>query len=196
MSKGVTRSFVLAVVGLALVCATVARAGAAAYGRGDFRLLAIHSALGTPERSRLDFAGTLSARAYNAGLRPNVRFTLSARVTCAPLSNPTQTSTTVRTIDSQVDGFVVPGPIAYHSLPFGIVAWTYTAAFPAVPFDDVHATMWCPTSGEPQVLSGFTLVGAQGEAWLASPGLSPEAGTTLYAFDAPRGTRLVFPHPA
>ena len=187
---------VVAALGLALACAGAAQSSSGSYGARDFRLLAVGSSLGAPDRSRLDFVGTLSLRAYNAGLRANVRFALSARVTCAPASSPTETTATVRSIDSQVGGFVLPAPVAYHVLPLGIVSWTYTARFPEVPFDDFDAAAWCPSSGGPQVLTGFTLVEAKGVSWLASLGSSPEAGTTLYSFDAPAGTRVVLPHPA
>jgi hypothetical protein len=186
----------LVAVGLTLASAEVARSSSAGFGSNDFRLLAVHSSLGAPERSRIVMVGTLSRRAYDAGLRPNAHYTLSARVTCAPASNPTVTTTTVRSIDSQIGGFVATAPVTYRFLPLGIVTWTYTATFPAVPFDDFHAAVWCPASSEPQVLSGFTLVEAKGNSWLAAPGFSPEPGTTLYAFDAPSGTRIVFPHPA
>jgi hypothetical protein len=65
-----------------------------------------------------------------------------------------------------------------------------------VPLDDFNAAVWCPSSGAPQALIGFTLVEAKGTSWLATPGTSPEPGTTLYAFDAPGGPRVVVPQPA
>lgn len=192
----IRRSAVLAAALLGALALVGVAAAARGYNASDFRLKLVSSSLGTPQYSGIEFDGTISSRAYAAGLRANVHFVLTAKVTCAPASDPSQATTGTVAIDSQIGGFVIQHAIAYHPLPGGTIAWVDTMTFPPVPFDDFDAVAWCPATGSPNVLEGFSLVEAKGTAWLAQPGISPEPGTTVYAYDVGAGSILQKPHPA
>jgi hypothetical protein len=180
---------------VALTCAGVAAAAKTRFNGSDFKLATVSSSLGAPDQSGIEFDGTISRRAYNAGLRPNLHFILSASVTCAPASDPTQTSTSTVSIDSQTGGFIVTQPFSFHKLGGGVVGWSYIVTFPAVPFDDFDAFRWCPASTSTSVLEGFSLSGASGIAWVAPIGNAPQAGTTVYGYSVGAGSSLVKPIP-
>lgn len=179
-----------------VVLSSVAAAATGAFNASDFKVKAVTASFGAPETASVELDGTLSRRAFDAGLRPNVHFVLSARVTCAPASDPTHATTTTLAIDSQIGGFAIDGPIGYTTRPGGAMSWRYVVTFPAVPFDDFDAYLFCPPADGPSVLQGFSLVEAKGLSWLAPPGISPEPGTTVYAFDATPGSVRLKPQRA
>jgi hypothetical protein len=158
----------------------------------DFRLQTVTASMGVPEQSSLVLEGTLSQRAYDAFLRPNVRFTLEVAVTCAPASDPTSTTTATLDIDSQIAQYAQPGAFVYTHTNGGNIRWTSTWSFPAVPHDDFDAFLWCSSLGTgPMVLSDLTLVGLHGITWLAVPGTSPTPGTSYYSYQVGPGSTVL-----
>jgi hypothetical protein len=186
---------VLAVAGAMLAVTSAAVGGGSTLTQRDYRLREINAYLGDPANSFVEFSGTITPQALDAGLMPWFwsGFTATASITCSPRANPTAVTTATVTSDVRDGvGLMQWTQPTYTHADAGSVKWTVRFTFASPPTDDFSSWYWCVNSGhvdaaDDPVLRSFTLTGVRGMTWASSLGLSPVPGMMLYGFNVGPG---------
>lgn len=177
-------------IAVALGGVGAARAGSDDWNERDFRLKTITADLGDLESSFIEFSGTMTQQAREAGFSPHIRFRTDIRITCQNAANPTQTLIRTSFLDSRSDATIVVGTgNRFTNLEAGTIKWTATFTFAVETESEFSAFMWCQQAG--YVVRDIAATGASGIAWLSVFNLSPTPGTSLYRYEIPAGASVL-----
>ena len=177
-------------IAVALGGAGAAQGASGDWNERDFRLRTITADLGSLTSSSIEFSGTMTQQAREAGLYPHFRFRTDIRITCQNAANPAQTLTRTSSLDSRFDAtIVVSTGNQFTNLEAGTIKWTATFTFAVETEGDFWAFVWCQQPG--YVVRDIVATGASGIAWLSVINLSPMPGTSLYQYEIPSGASVL-----
>jgi hypothetical protein len=177
-------------IAVALGGAGAAQGSSGDWNERDFRLRTITADLGSLGSSSLEFSGTMTQQAREAGLYPHFRFRTDIRITCQNAANPVQTLTRTSSLDSRSDATIVVGTgNQFTNLEAGTIKWTATFTFAVETEGEFWAFFWCQQAG--YVVRDVVATGASGIAWLSVINLSPMPGTSLYQYEIPAGASVL-----
>ena len=177
-------------IAVALGGAGAAQGASDDWNERDFRLRTTTADLGDLESSFIEFGGTMTQQAREAGLYPHIRFRTDIRITCENAANPAQTLTRTSSLDSRSDAAIVVGTgNLFTNLEAGTIKWTATFTFAVETDGEFWAFTWCQQAG--YVVRDIVATGASGIAWLSVINLSPMPGTSLYRYELPAGSSVL-----